>query len=183
MFAQHGFPVVDADQVARDNMASGSPVLQAVADEFGADILDANGELRRSELARRAFANEENTEKLNRITHPAIRKESERRMQIYAQQGYSAVVYDMPLLLELGLDDAMDITVVVHAPEDIRVQRLITSRGMAEVDVRNRMQRQLDDETRKARADILIDNAGTTEALRAQVQHALSKIDALIARC
>ena len=171
MLADEGFPVVDADQIAREIMEPGSPVLADVADVFGADLIDDTGALNRGELARRAFASTEQTAKLNAITHPAIRTESNRRFDAAEAAGERAVIYDMPLLVDLGLDEEMDLTVVVDVDVDERVRRLVEKRGLAEPDARARIAQQVDDATRLAAADVVIDNNGPKEALAAQVEN------------
>ena len=171
MLADDGFLVVDADQIAREIMEPGSPVLAEVADVFGADLIDDTGALNRGELARRAFASTEQTAKLNAITHPAIRAESNRRFDAAEAAGERAVIYDMPLLVDLGLDEEMDLTVVVDVDADERVRRLVEKRGLAEPDARARIAQQVDDATRLAAADVVIDNNGPKEALAAQVEN------------
>ena len=170
MLADEGFPVVDADQIAREIMEPGSPVLADVADVFGADLIDDTGALNRGELARRAFASKEQTAKLNAITHPAIRAESNRRFDAAEAAGERAVIYDMPLLVDLGLNKEMDLTVVVDVDVDERVRRLVDKRGLAERDARARIAQQVDDVTRLAAADVVIDNNGSQEALAPQVE-------------
>lgn len=176
MLANAGFPVVDADQIAREIMEPGSPVLERVAEEFGADILDDEGVLDRSELARRAFASKEATERLNAITHPAIRAESERRFAAAEKAGETAVIYDMPLLVDLGLHAGMNLTVVVDVDVEERVRRLVEKRGLDEADARARMGQQIDDATRLAAADVVIDNNGSLDALERQVAALVKRI-------
>ena len=170
MLADEGFPVVDADQIAREIMEPGSPVLADVADVFGADLIDDTGALNRGELARRAFASKEQTAKLNAVPHPAIRAESNRRFDAAEAAGERAVIYDMPLLVDLGLNKEMDLTVVVDVDVDERVRRLVAKRGLAERDARARIAQQVDDATRLAAADVVIDNNGPQEALAPQVE-------------
>lgn len=178
ILAEAGIPVVDADQVARDIMEPGEPALARAAEEFGADILDTDGRLIRSELARRAFATEEATAKLNAITHPAIREEATRRLDACEAAGERAAVYDMPLLFELGLDEAMDLNVVVDTDVEERVRRLVEKRGLDEADVRNRIARQVGDEVRRAKADVVLDNNGSPGQLEEQVRALVARIDA-----
>ncbi|GAA1175452.1 dephospho-CoA kinase [Corynebacterium glaucum] len=170
MLADAGFTIVDADQIARDIMAPGSPELARVADEFGHDLLDADGVLDRAELARRAFGSEEATQRLNSITHPAIREEAQRQFVTAEARGDEAAVYDMPLLVEQGLHELMDLTVVVDVDPEERVRRLVASRGLDEADARARISRQFDDATRRAAADVVIDNNGPKDALAPQVE-------------
>ena len=176
MLAKEGFTVVDADQIAREIMEPGSPVLAEVADEFGADLLGDDGALDRGELARRAFATTEDTKRLNAITHPAIRAESERRFAAAEEAGEQAVIYDMPLLVDLGLNEDMDLTVVVDVDKEERIRRLVDKRGLDEADARSRMAQQIDDAARLAAADVVIDNNGPLEALKPQVTQLAEKI-------
>ena len=176
MLGDAGFAVVDADQIARDIMEPGSPVLGEVAAEFGADLIGADGALNRGELARRAFATTEDTKRLNAITHPAIRAESERRFAAAEAAGEQAVIYDMPLLVDLGLNQDMDLTVVVDVDKDERIRRLVAKRGLDEADARARMAQQIDDEARLAAADVVIDNNGPLDALEPQVAALIKKI-------
>lgn len=173
-----GFPVIDADKIAREIMEPGSPVLDEVAAAFGDDLINEDGSLDRGELARRAFVDKPSTEKLNSITHPAIRAESERRFAAAEAAGEPAVIYDMPLLVELGMHRAMDLTVVVDVDAEERVRRLTTSRGLDETDARARIAQQIDDATRKAAADVIIDNNGDEENLKPQVEKLVQQIRA-----
>lgn len=176
MLADAGFAVVDADQIAREIMEPGSPLLDEVAREFGADLIGPGGALNRGELARRAFASREQTARLNAITHPAIRAESERRFAAAAVAGEPAVVYDMPLLVDLGLDKDMDLTVVVDVDVEERVRRLVATRGLDEADARARIAQQVDEATRRAAADVIIDNNGPKEALEPQVRELIETL-------
>ncbi|UBI08182.1 dephospho-CoA kinase [Corynebacterium coyleae] len=178
MLADEGFPVVDADQIAREIMEPGSPVLAQVAEVFGEDLIDDTGALNRAELAKRAFSSTEQTEKLNALTHPAIRAESNRRFDEAEKAGARAVIYDMPLLVDLGLHHDMGMTVVVDVDVDERVRRLVDKRGLTEADARARIAQQVDDDTRRAAADIVVDNNGPLEALAAQVEKVVRMIDA-----
>lgn len=176
MLGGAGFAVVDADQVARDIMEPGSPVLEEVAAAFGADLIGDDGALDRGELARRAFTTTEDTQRLNAITHPAIRAESERRFAAAEEAGEQAVIYDMPLLVDLGLNQDMDLTVVVDVDKEERIRRLVDKRGLDEADARARMAQQIDDATRLAAADVVIDNNGPLDALEPQVAALIKKI-------
>ncbi|WP_342319658.1 dephospho-CoA kinase [Corynebacterium mayonis] len=173
---KHGLAVVDADEVARDIMEPGGEVLAQVAEQFGEDVLKPDGTLNRALLARRAFATEEATARLNEITHPAIRAEAERRFAALEASGAKAAVYDMPLLVELGLDKAMDFNVVVHTDVEVRVRRLVDKRGLEQEDVRNRIARQISDDQRRARADVVIDNNGSEKELQEQISQLVQQI-------
>ncbi len=176
MLRAHDLPVVDADQIARDIMEPGSPVLDDVAAVFGADLIGSDGALDRAGLAARAFVSEEQTQKLNAITHPAIRAESARRFSQLERAGEKAAVYDMPLLIELGMNEDMDMTVVVDVDADERVRRLVAHRGLSEDDARNRIERQIPNAQRRAAADEILDNNGTLADLERQVEALVDKI-------
>lgn len=165
---QLGATIIDADQVAREIVEPGQPALTELAEAFEG-ILAEDGSLNRAELARQAFASPEATQKLNSITHPRIR---ERTQQLFAEaeaNGAEVVVYDMPLLIENGEYKQMDHVLVVDALDDVRVERLVTQRGLDEGDARRRIAAQIDRQTRLAAADTVLDNGGDRETLIEQV--------------
>lgn len=176
---KHGFPIVDADLIAREIVEPGQPALAELAKEFGADILNTDGSLDRGLLASRAFENKETTQRLNNITHPRINQRTQELFDEARENGAEAVIYDMPLLIDKGLHKDMDATIVVHAAEHVRLERLTTKRGLDVDDVRRRINAQIDDETRKQHADILLDNNGTEEDLTQQIAQAVDKIKQL----
>ena len=176
LLRSHGLPVVDADQLARDVVKPGQPALTDLAHAFGPDILLEDGSLDRPELARRAFADEESTQKLNDITHPRIMDLRDQLFDEARAAGQPAVIYDMPLLVEKGQHRDMDLVVVVHVDVDTRVERLVDNRGLDEADVRRRIAAQASDEERLAVADVVIDNHGPREELESQVQALADRI-------
>lgn len=176
--ARAGYPVVDADQIARDIVEPGQPALGALAEAFGPEIINPDGSLHRAALAQRAFAAAEQTELLNGIMHPRIEAETARRFAEAERAGESVVIYDMPLLVDKGLHRGMDMTVVVDAEPDIRVERL-RGRGIEEADARRRMAAQINDAARREAADVLLDNNGTLEELEEQVAALVERLSAL----
>ncbi|WP_311488425.1 dephospho-CoA kinase [uncultured Corynebacterium sp.] len=163
-----GARIVDADKIAREIVEPGEPALAELAEAFDG-VLNADGTLNRAELARQAFATPEATEKLNSITHPRIR---ERTLERFAQARTEAVpvlVYDMPLLIENGEYKKMDHVLVVDAADEIRIDRLVNSRGLDEDDARRRIAAQISREERLAAADSVVDNSGTRDQLVQQV--------------
>lgn len=163
-----GARVIDADQVAREIVEPGQPALADLAEAFEG-ILAEDGSLNRAELARQAFATPEATEKLNTITHPRIRERTQELFLEAEEQGVEVLVYDMPLLIENGEYKQMDHVLVVDAPDDVRVDRLVNQRGLDEGDARRRIAAQIDRETRLKAADTVLDNGGERENLIAQV--------------
>lgn len=176
LLRSHGLPVIDADQLARDVVEPGQPALAELADAFGADILHADGTLNRGELAARAFASEDATQRLNDITHPRIMALRDELIDDARDDGEPAVIYDMPLLVEKGQHEDMDLVVVVHVDVEKRIERLVNGRGLEEADVRRRIAAQATDEERLAVADVVIDNNGLREKLEPQVQALVDQI-------
>lgn len=157
LLEQNGIPLVDADAIARTVTEKGSPVLSALADTFGKDILFPDGSLDRRALAAVAFSSKENTEKLNAVTHPAILARIRRAL---ADATGDAVVLDAPLLFETGLDALCDHTVAIVADEAVRLARITTRDGISEEAAKKRMAVQPDTAFYAARADILLYNNG-----------------------
>ena len=175
---ERGWRVVDADGIARDVVTPGRPALAELAAAFGEDILLADGSLNRKELARRAFVDKEHTELLNSITHPRIQAETQRQFEEAREEGYDFAVYDMPLLVDNGLDKDMDFVIVVDVAVEERVRRLVALRGLEEDDARRRIAAQVTDEVRLAAATHVIDNNGTLEQLRARATEVMNRIEA-----
>ena len=165
-----GAVIIDADKVARDIVEPGQPALEELDAAF-TGVLNDDGTLHRAELARQAFATPEATQKLNSITHPRIRERTNALFAQAEQAGEDVVVYDMPLLIENGETSRVDHVVVVDAPDEVRVRRLVESRGLDESDAQARIKAQIDRDSRLAAADTVLDNGGTVEELLAQVDH------------
>lgn len=157
LLEQNGIPLVDADAIARTVTEKGSPVLSALADTFGKDILFPDGSLDRRALAAVAFSSKENTEKLNAVTHPAILARIRRAL---ADATGDAVVLDAPLLFETGLDALCDHTVAIVADEAVRLARITARDGISEEAAKKRIAVQPDTAFYAARADILLYNNG-----------------------
>lgn len=169
MLQARGAVVIDADAIARELVEPGEPALHALVDEFGDSIIAADGSLLRGRLASVAFATPDGTARLNAIMHPLIAAESRRRIDRAAEAGAHVVVYDMPLLLETGQRDVVDLVVVVDVPVETQVRRAVDLRGLEEADVRRRIEVQLTREERLAAADVVIDNSGSVIHTREQV--------------
>lgn len=168
-----GAVVVDADAIAREVVEPGMPALARVAEEFGADVLDADGRLDRAALGSIVFGDPERLAALNAITHPAILELSQQRFREAGERDPGAVVvYDVPLLAEARGKAEFDVIVVVSAPEDTRVERMVSIRGMSEDDARRRIRSQVSDDERRAMADHVIESGGT-------LAETLTQVDAL----
>lgn len=167
--ASLGAAVVDHDLLAREVVAAGSPGLQAVAEAFGPTVVGASGELDRAALGRVVFADVRARERLNALVHPRVRAAAAAREEQARADGARVVVHDVPLLVETGQAGHFDELVVVDAPEELRVRRLVEGRGMTETDAWARLSAQAADEERLAAADVVLDGSGTVEDLERQV--------------
>ncbi|MBF4462399.1 MULTISPECIES: dephospho-CoA kinase [unclassified Rathayibacter] len=162
--AEHGAVVVDADRIAREMVEPGSPALAAIAERFGQGVLRPDGALDRAALGAVVFADATAREDLNSITHPAVAVRSQQLFAAAAAADPRAVVvYDVPLLVEGRGAGEFDEVVVVHAPQETRVQRLVSLRGMTETEARARVGAQASDEERLALADVVVDSSASLE--------------------
>lgn len=165
--AEHGAVLIDADAIAREVVEPGAPALADIVAAFGEDMLDREGRLNRQALAAKAFLDDESRQKLNAIMHPRI---GARTAELVAETRPDAVVvHDIPLLVEGGLAPNYHVVIVVDAPEEVRIQRLVGSRGMDEADARARIAAQASAEQRRAAADIWVDNGRAQDAVEAEV--------------
>lgn len=169
-FAERGAALVDADQLAREVVAPGSPVLQQLVDRFGANILQRNGALDRVRLAEIIFADERARSDLNLITHPAIAELAVARLQqLRADPEIPLIVYEAPLLFEAGAEDRVDRVLVVKIDPEIQLQRLIARDGLDRSTAMQRVAAQMPQDEKLARADFVIDNSGTVDDALRQV--------------
>ncbi|HEV2890166.1 MAG TPA: dephospho-CoA kinase [Frankiaceae bacterium] len=166
LLAARGAYVIDSDVLAREVVAPGTPGLNAVTEEFGDGVLAPDGSLDRAALAAVVFGDAEARARLNAIVHPLVGAAAAKRYAAAPPGG--VVVHDVPLLVETGMVPLFDVVVVVDAPDDLRVERLVR-RGLTEADARARIAAQAGREERNAVADVVVENDGTLEDLRDRV--------------
>ena len=166
---QRGFPVIDADVLARRAVEPGTECLRKLTGAFG-DILNPDGTLNRRELAKRAFATEKGSRLLNSITHPYIILLSENILMQWERDHKTAAVIDAPLLYESGMDSICDKTVVVIAPFETRLRRIMARDGLTGEQARHRMAAQQSDEYYTSRADLVLHSEGSLDDLREQAE-------------
>lgn len=169
MFAALGAPVIDADQVARDVVEPGQPALAEIVAAFGAEMVDAGGRLDRKRLGAVVFGDPERRRALNAIVHPRIGAETTRRIAEARARGVEELIYEAALLVENGIHRGLDGLVVVAVPTEVQLARLMARDGLDERDARRRLDAQAPLAEKVAAADWVIDNAGTREGTRAQV--------------
>ena len=165
MLRELGATIVDADEGARAVVEPGQPALQEIRERFGAEVFAAGGHLDRERLADIVFSDERAREDLNAITHPRVRAWMAERMQAAAP----AVVLDVPLLFESGLTAGLDDIVVVWAPVETQFARAVARGGRGE-DIRARIKAQMPLDQKREHASVVIDNSGSEEDTRAQVE-------------
>lgn len=163
-----GAVVIDADKLARQVVEPGTPGLGAIKDIFGEDVLLPDGSLNRPALAAIVFSDEAQRAKLNAIVHPLVRADAQKLRDAAPKQ--ALVVEDIPLLVESGQAEKFDAVVVVQAPLEERMRRMVYDRGWTEADAKARIAAQATDEQRAAVADYLLDNSGSLAELEAQVE-------------
>lgn len=171
-----GVPIVDADALAREAVAPGSAALARIVARWGPAILTADGTLDRAAMRRIVFADPAERRALDAIVHPEVARLRDAAVETLAARGAHLVVCDIPLLFEVGLEDSVDRIVLVDAPAALRRERLIRDRGLAPADADAMIAAQLPAERKRARAHHLIENAGTRDALAAQVDALLATL-------
>ena len=179
LFAEHGAHVIDVDQLGRDVIEPDGRAYAGVVELFGEGILTDSGSgprpIDRAALASIVFSGPEQLERLESVSHPAINAELDQLLVAAAASGREWVVLDMAILVESTLGQELpsghgyDTVVVVEAPEAVRIDRLVTTRGMDPVDAAARIASQTDDAERRAVADVVVVNDGDLDALRSEV--------------
>jgi dephospho-CoA kinase len=158
-YRRRGLPVIDADALAREVVAPGSPGLAEIAREFGAEVLQGTA-LDRPKLAALVFADPAARQRLESITHPRIQALRDARLRELEQRAEPLACYEVPLLFEKGLEASLRPVVVVSAPEALQVERARQRDGASEAMTRARLAAQLPIAEKAARADYVIDNSG-----------------------
>ena len=166
---RRGAVVIDADQLAREAIARGTPGFDDVVRTFGPGVVGPDGDLDRAALAAEVFSDPARKTSLEAIVHPEVARRFAERLEPLRETD-RIVVYVTPLLAELGLAPAFDVVVVVTASPHLRISRVASDRDLSPEDVRRRMAAQASDEQRAEVADVLLDNDGTLADLEGQVE-------------
>jgi dephospho-CoA kinase len=169
MLRELGATVIDADEAARAVVEPGTPGLAALVDAFGSAILDGE-KLDRAKLGELVFRDVAARRKLEAITHPLVREWMAERQREAAERGERRVVLDIPLLFENGLEGAMKAVLLVYAPPDQQVERLVSRNGFSGEEARRRLAAQMPIADKVARATYVIDNSASLESTRAQTE-------------
>lgn len=169
-----GAVVIDADQLAREVVAKGTPGLDAVVDELGPGVLTDDGELDRPAVGRLVFADDSARKRLEAVVHPLVFEEIV-RLEEAAPAG-AVVVHDIPLLAESGRAGTFDAVLVVDAPPEVQLARMVRDRGWTREDAESRMRAQASREDRLAVATHVIDNSGSMDELRRRVEQLYAEL-------
>lgn len=175
LLEEYGIPVVSADELSRLVVARGSDGLQDVVARFGPDLLDGGGDLDRRKLASIVFNDPEKRRELEALLHPRIRDRFEQVLDALEKAGHEVAVYEVPLLFEKNLQSDMRGVVLVTADEDVRIARVCARDELSATEVRARMAAQMDEATKRKKADYVLENNGTPDDLRREVEFMLAR--------
>jgi dephospho-CoA kinase len=168
MLKELGATVIDADEAAHAAYEPGSPGFDAVVREFGPEFV-RDGHIDRVQLGKLVFQNDGARRRLNDIVHPLVREWMAARTAEAIEDGADVVVQDVPLLFENGLERLYSTTVLVYVPEPLQVKRLVDGRGLGEDRAKAMIASQMPIEEKRKLSAHVIDNSGTREATREQV--------------
>jgi dephospho-CoA kinase len=169
MMRELGAQVVDADEAAHAVYEPGSPGFDALVREFGNEYVDG-GRIDRSRLGELVFHDDDARRRLNSIVHPLVRDWMAQRTAEAAQRGAEVVVQDVPLLFENGLERLFSTVVLVYAPEEVQIERLVSGRGFTPERARAMIAAQMPIENKRGLAHHVINNSGAREDTQAQVR-------------
>jgi dephospho-CoA kinase len=177
LLAELGAEVIDSDAIVHELQAPGAPLLAEIADAFGPAVIRPDGSLDRAAVAAIVFRDEASRLRLNALVHPAVGRETARRLEAARARGAQLVILDIPLLFETRVAGSASranlgatAVVVVYAPRELQVRRLVERSGYDRAEAERRVEAQLPIEEKRERADYVIDNSGSLEETRRQVQ-------------
>ncbi|MBA3656107.1 MAG: dephospho-CoA kinase [Gemmatimonadaceae bacterium] len=169
LLKEKGATLIDADALSREAVLPGTRALETIISRWGREVLDASGNLDRAALRRIVFADQAQLDELNVIIHPEIARLRDAAIEAARKQGDKIVVCVIPLLFERKMVDNFDTIVLVDAPRELRMERLVETRGLDEAEAMNMIASQMPAELKRARADYVIENTGPLRSLRDDV--------------
>lgn len=172
-----GFPVLDADKIAREIVLPGSEMLIQLTSVFGKSILMQDGSLDRKKLGDIVFSDSEKKKTLDGLMHTRILELIHDRILEYREETVHKLIFiDAPLLFETGLDKSVSETWVIDVDEETRIKRIMERDGLKREDIAMRISNQMTRDEKNKRADVILDNTGNQEALYQQIEQLLQKI-------
>jgi dephospho-CoA kinase len=169
LLARRGATIVDADVLSREAVTPGAPALEAIVAHWGSSVLNPDGTLDRVALRKTVFHDRAELDALNEIVHPEITRLQNAEVEAARAHGDRVVVNVVPLLFERHLADEFDFIVLVDAPREVRLDRLLRDRGLEEAEAMDMIASQMPAELKRARADWVIENSGSKEDLAREV--------------
>ena len=170
MLAELGATVIDADVLAREVVEPGQPAFDAIVRHFGTDVLAPDGTIDRAWLRSVVFADVTQREALNRIVHPEVRRRRDELVAEARALGDDVVIAVIPLLFETAMQSEFDRVILVDAPEEVRLERLLARSGISADEGRQMMAAQIDPRTKRPGAHFIIENDSTIDTLHANVE-------------
>ena len=169
LLSERGATIIDADVLARRAVERGTRAFDAIVKRWGTSVLAPDGDLDRAALRRAVFGNPKELEALNDIVHPEVERLRDERIREARSRGDRIVVCDIPLLFEKKMADRFERIILVDAPRPLRLERLVSDRGLRETEAMDMIAAQMPAELKRARADFVIDNASTLTQLEQRV--------------
>lgn len=177
MLKKAGAVIIDADRIARAVVKKGQPAYREIVAQFGTEVLLPDGEINRTLLGDIIFNDHPKKQLLNSIVHPHVNQEVNRQIkQIQKTHPNAVIVLDIPLLIEAGMHDDLNDIIVVYAPQEDQIKRLMQRDRISETDALARVRSQMPIEEKKKKATIVIDNSGTIENTRKQTIEAFERL-------
>jgi dephospho-CoA kinase len=176
LFRGWGATIIDADRLVRESQAPGSPLLEAIAERFGRDILDSHGALDRPALRRQVMSDPAALADLNRLVHPEVHRRRAALEAAARARGDRILVSDIPLLFETLDPSAFDAVVLVDAPAVLRRARLLATRGLTPAEADQMLAAQAPSGPKRARSTYVIDNDGDRAALEARAREVWNEL-------
>ncbi len=171
-----GLPVIDGDKLSREAVTPGSEAMDRIRQVFGPEVFLPDGQLDRTEMARRVFSDEDSRQALNAIIHPYVWRRTEEALLAAQAAGHPIAVLDMPLLLEIGWQLRVEEVWVVSAPVEQQIRRVCARDNATVEEAMARIRKQMPTLSKLNYADVVIDNSGTVEHTRQQVREALQRV-------
>lgn len=175
MLQELGYPVVDADLVARQVVEPGTQTLKSIEEVFGPEVIRTDGSMDRERVGSIIFNDPASRKKLNDIIHPAIRREMLRQRQVFLEAGNETVIMDIPLLFESKLQHMVDKILVVSVSEQEQLKRLMERNGLTEQEAKARIASQLPMSVKEEGADEVLDNNGSIDDTKRQLMRILDR--------
>jgi len=176
MLAKKGATIIDADELSRDAVTPGSPALESIVARWGPSVLSADGTLDRAAPRKTVFNNRSELDALNEIVHPEVMRLRASEVEAARMRGDRVIVAVIPLLFERHLADEFDFIVLVDAPRDVRLERIVRDRGLEEAEAMDMIASQMPAELKRARANWVIENSGSMEDLASEVDRLWEEI-------